>query len=79
MVQSTIDLPEEVDKVLDQIRLKYGLKTKGEAISKAVLGGGNVEIDPEYAEKIKEIEDKGDFVEYDSVGEWEESLKNAED
>lgn len=63
MVQAMIEIPEDVNHILNIIKARYNLKTKSEAIVKIVMEcGGNIlepELRPEYLEKLKKIEQEG--------------------
>ena len=63
MVQAMIDIPEEVNQILNIVKARYNLKTKSEAIAKIVIKAGEEmlepELRPEYLEKLKKIEKEG--------------------
>ena len=60
MVQAMIDIPENVNQILNIVKAKYNLKTKSEAIEKVVVKYGDdilePKLRPEYIEKLKRIE-----------------------
>jgi hypothetical protein len=63
MVQAMIEIPEEVNHILNIVKARYNLKTKSEAIAKIVIEcGANIiepELRPEYLEKLRKIEKEG--------------------
>ena len=72
MVQAVINIPERINKVLNIVKAKYGLKDKSQAIERVV---GEYEweflepeLRPEYAEKLSKIR-KGKYVAFSSVDE----------
>ena len=58
-----IEIPKEVNQILNIVKARYNLKTKSEAIARIVIEcGGNIlepELRPEYLEKLKKIEKEG--------------------
>jgi len=60
MVQAMIEIPKEVNQILNIVKARYNLRTKSEAIARIVIEcGGNIlepELRPEYLEKLKRIE-----------------------
>lgn len=71
MVQAVVHIDDRINRVLNIIKAKYGLKDKSEAISLVVSKYEESflepELRPEYVEKIKEIESKGKFKQYSSL------------
>ena len=59
MVKAMIDIPEDVNHVLNIVKARFNLKDKSEAISKVTLEyGGEIlepELRPEYVERAKKI------------------------
>lgn len=59
MVQAVIDIPEKVNRVLNIVKAKYGLKDKSQAIELVVneyeQESLEPELRPEYVEKLKRI------------------------
>jgi len=59
MVQAVIDLPEEVNQILNIVKARYNLKDKSQAISKVVFEYGQdflePQLRPEFIEKMKKI------------------------
>lgn len=55
-----IEIPKEVNQILNIVKARYNLRTKSEAIARIVIEcGGNIlepELRPEYLEKLKRIE-----------------------
>ena len=76
-----IEIPNEVNQVLNIVKARYGLKTKSEAIARVVAEYGSEilepELRPEYIEKLKRIEKKGNFVSFSSIEELKNSIENA--
>ena len=68
MVQAVINIPENVNRVLNIVKAKHGLKDKSEAITLVVDEYENLllepELRPEYVKKIKDIEKRGKFSSY---------------
>jgi len=60
MVQAMIEIPKEVNHVLDIVKAKQGFKTKSEAIAFVVASYGvemmEPEVRPEYLKKLEKIE-----------------------
>lgn len=60
MVQAMIEIPEEVNQILNIVKAKYNLKDKSEAIARVVAEYGvemlEPELRPEYVEKLKKLE-----------------------
>ena len=60
MVQAMIEIPEEVNQILNIVKAKYNLKDKSEAIAKVVAEYGmemlEPELRPEYIEKLKRLQ-----------------------
>ncbi|MEX0920315.1 MAG: DUF2683 family protein [Candidatus Pacearchaeota archaeon] len=59
MVKAMIDIPEDVNHVLNIVKARFNLKDKSEAISRVVSGYGEdilePELRPEYVKKAKNI------------------------
>ena len=76
-----IEIPKEVNQVLNIVKARFGLKTKSEAITKVVVEyGGEMlepELRPEYIEKLKKIDKEGEFISFDSVDDLKKSIENA--
>ena len=70
MVQAMININENVNRVLNIIKAKYGLKDKSEAINLVVNEYEEnflePELRPEYKEKLLKI-DKGKFKKFSSI------------
>lgn len=58
-VQAMIEIPEEVNRILNIVKAKYNLRDKSEAITKVVTDYGlellEPELRPEFIEKMKDI------------------------
>ncbi len=79
MVQAMIDVPEEVNHILNIVKARYNLKTKSEAIAKIVIEcGANIiepELRPEYLEKLKKLErEKG--ISFKSIAELRKIIED---
>lgn len=72
MVQAVIDIPEKVNRVLNVVKAKYGLKDKSQAIELVVNEYEQEflepELRPEYVEKLKKIR-AGKYISFNSVEE----------
>ena len=81
MVQAIIDLNEHQNRILNIIKGKYGLKNKSEAINivleKFEENFIEPRLRPEYIKKIKDIEKKRKFIEYNSISALKKSIENA--
>jgi len=84
MVQAMIEIPNEVNQILNIVKARYNLKTKSEAIAKIVIEcGANIiepELRPEYLEKLKKIEEEGYGETFNSIEELRQKIekrKNA--
>lgn len=79
MVQAMVDIPEEVNHVLNIVKARYKLRTKSEAISKIVIEcGTNIlepELRPEYIEKLKKIRKEGYSKKFSSVEELRKHIE----
>ena len=82
MVQAMIEIPKEVNHVLNIVKARFGLKTKSEAIAKVVVEYGveilEPELRPKYIEKLKKIEKEGNFISFDSIEDLKSSIENAQ-
>jgi len=60
MVQAMIEIPKEVNQILNIVKAKHNLKTKSEAIARIVAEYGTQllepELRPEYVKKLEKIE-----------------------
>ena len=78
MVQAMIEIPKEVNQILNIVKARYNLKTKSEAIAKIVVDyGGEIlepELRPEYLEKLDKIR-KGKFIGYTSIDELRKKIE----
>ena len=81
MVQAMIEIPKEVNQILNIVKARFGLKTKSEAIARVVVEYGadilEPELRPEYIEKIKKIKKEGNFISFSSVEELRNNIENA--
>ncbi len=76
-----IEIPKEVNQILNIVKARFGLKTKSEAISRIVAGYGSdilePELKPEYVKKLRKIEEQGNFLSFNSIEELKKSIENA--
>jgi len=81
MVQAMIEIPKEVNQLLNIVKARYNLKTKSEAIARVVLEYGaevlEPELRPEFIEKLRKLEKKGNFISFSSIEELRKSIENA--
>lgn len=60
MIQAMIEIPDEVNHILNIVKAKHNLKTKSEAIARIVAEYGTEmlepELKPEYLKKLEKIE-----------------------
>jgi len=79
MVQAMIEIPNEVNQILNIVKARYGLKTKSEAIARVVAEYGSEmlepELRPEYIEKLKKIEKEGYGETFNSIEELRNSIE----
>ncbi len=58
-VQAMLEIPEEVNHILNIVKARYNLKDKSEAITKVVTDYGiellEPELRPEFIEKMKRV------------------------
>ena len=80
MVKAIIDIDDRTNRVLNMVKAKYGLRDKSKAIEMMALQYEReileLELRPEYLEKIKNIQ-KGQFTSYSSVADLRKELENA--
>jgi len=81
MVQAVIEIPQEVNHILNIIKARYGYNTKSEAIARVVIEYGSEilepELQPEFIQKIKSLEKEGKFTTFNSIEELKNSIENA--
>jgi hypothetical protein len=60
MVQAMIEIPQDVNQILNVVKAKYNLNTKSEAITKIVYDYGSEILEPklrpEYVDKLKNLD-----------------------
>lgn len=73
MVQSIIDVNEREDRVLNIVKAQHGFKNKSQAVefvlkiySESFL---EPELRPKYLEKLKKLEQEGNFIKFNSIEE----------
>ncbi len=81
MAQAIVKLGEYEDRVLTIIKGKYGLKNKSDAINfiidKFEEQFLELELRPEYIEKLKRIEKKGYGKTYTSIDELRKKIESG--
>jgi hypothetical protein len=81
MVQAVINVDEHVNRVLNIVKAKYGLKDKSQAIEVVVTEYERKflepELRPEYAEKIRKIRAEGNYSHYKSIKDLRSEIENA--
>lgn len=81
MVQAMIEIPQEVNHVLNIVKARFDLKTKSEAIAKVVIEYGveilEPDLKPEYIERLKKLECEGKLISFNSIEELKNSVENA--
>ncbi len=79
MVQAIIEIPNEVNHILNIIKARFGFKTKSEAISKIVAEYGSEilepELRPEYINKLKKIKKEGIFLDFNSIEDLKKTIE----
>lgn len=72
MVQALVQINENTNRVLNNVKVKYGLKDKGEAIQFVVTEyiekEGDPELRPEFLERLNKIR-KGKYRKFKSIEE----------
>jgi len=70
MVQNVINVDEKIDRILNIVKAKYGLKNKSEAVTIVVQSYENnflePELKPEYIKKLDKIR-KGKYIKFNSI------------
>ena len=78
MVQNIIQLEDHIDRVLNMVKAKYGLKTKSEAIALVTKAYEQdrlePELRPEYIAKIQATK-RGKFIKIGTVEDFEQRYK----
>ena len=81
MVKAIININETTNRLLNILKAKYGLKDKSEAIEKMAEQYETeileLELRPEYVEKIKKIQKQGKFSKFASVQELRDEIEHA--
>ncbi len=81
MVQAVINIDERVNRILNIVKAKYGLKDKSAAINLVVSeyeeNFMEPELRPEFIDKIKKIEAEGNFKTYRSIEELRKAIEDA--
>ena len=76
-----IDIPEEVNHILNIVKARYKLKDKSEAIAKIVIEcGENIiepELRPEYLKKLEKIEKEGYGTTFKSIDELRRKIEKG--
>jgi len=74
-----IEIPKEVNQILNIVKARFGLKTKSEAIARVVAEYGSEilepELRPEYIEKLKKIEKQGYGKTFSSIEELRQIIE----
>jgi len=82
MVQAMIDIPEEINRILNIVKAKYGLKDKSEAISKVVMEYGcellEPTLRPDFVEKLSKIEKEGYGRTFSSIKELRTKIESGQ-
>ena len=81
MVQAVINVDEHVNRVLNIVKAKYGLKDKSQAIEVVVNEYEREfmepEIRPEYVEKLSKIRGERNYSHYSSIEDLKNEIENA--
>jgi len=81
MVQSIIDVNEDLDRILNIVKAQHGFKNKSQAIEFVLKIHAESflepELMPEYLEKLMRLEKEGNFIKFNSVDELRKSIENA--
>ncbi len=78
MVQAIVNLGDHEDRILTIVKGKYGLNNKSDAVNLVINKFEHecleVELRPEYAEKLEKIQ-KGKYHKFDSVAKLRKSIE----
>ncbi len=81
MVQAVINIDEHVNRVLNVVKAKYGLRDKSQAIGVVVAEYERAflepELRPEYVDKVGKIGSEAGLRAFSSVGELRKTLEDA--
>ena len=81
MVQAVINIDEHVNRILNIVKAKYGLKDKSQAIEVIVNEYEREfmepEIRPEYVEKLSKIRSEGNYSHYSNIEDLRKEIENA--
>ena len=81
MVSAVINIDDHVNRVLNIVKAKYGLKDKSAAINHVVTAYEDAfmepELRPEFIKKMQDIESRGKFHHYSSFDEFRKKIENA--
>jgi hypothetical protein len=81
MVQAVINIDEHVNRVLNVVKAKYGLRDKSQAIGFVVSEYERSFLEPalrpEYVEKAGKIMSEGGLKSFSSVGDLRKSVEDA--
>jgi hypothetical protein len=81
MVQAMVRLGDREDRLLAVVKGKYGLKNKSDAmnfiISRFEEELLEPELKPEFIDKIKNLEKKGKFSNYNKLSDLRKEIENA--
>ncbi|MCK5127321.1 MAG: DUF2683 family protein [candidate division Zixibacteria bacterium] len=76
-----IEIPGEVNQILNIVKARFGLKTKSEAIARVVFEYGSdilePELRPEFIENIQRLDKSGKYISFNSIKELKHSIENA--
>ena len=81
MVQSIIDVNEREDRILNIVKAQHGFKNKSQAVEFILKVFADSflepELRPEYVEKLRKIEEEGNFIKFDSIEELRKSIEDV--
>jgi len=81
MVQAIVNIGEYQDRILTIIKGKFGFKNKSEAMNYVINKYDQEllepELKPEFINKIRNLEKKGEFKKYKSLTQLRNQIENA--
>ncbi|MCR4327152.1 MAG: DUF2683 family protein [Nanoarchaeota archaeon] len=78
MVKTTVDIPEEENRILNVVKGKYGFRNKEEAlifILRGFMDKLEPEIRPEYIEKLEQIR-RDEGIPFKNIGELRKIIES---
>ena len=81
MVQVTVELPRDLDKIVGVVKSIYGFSSKDKAIQFIIKEMGEEiferELNPKFVRNIKKMMKGGKYSKYKSISELRKEIENA--